>query len=248
MVELDSEQGPGLHKSLFANESNLDKYRRMVSGDISWLKMVYFEIVFLFFSLIPGALGLLCRKYLYRPLFKQVGKNVTFGRNVSLRHPHKIVIGDNVIIDDECLLDAKGGSNQGIKLGDYVSVGRSSSLVCKNGDINIGSHVNIGTMVKMVVAESGEIKFGSNIDIGSGCHFSGGSYDYSQMDKLPSTQRQPTKGIFVEDFAWIGAGVIVLDGVRIGSKSILGAGSVVTQDIPPKSIAYGVPAEVRKER
>lgn len=248
MVEIDNEQGPGLHKSLFANESNLNKYRRMVSGDISWFKLVYFETVILFFSLIPGALGLFCRKYLYRPLFKQVGKNVTFGRNVTLRHPHKIVIGDNVIIDDECLLDAKGDSNQGINLGDYVSIGRLSSLVCKNGDINIGSHVNIGTMVKIVVAKSGEIRIGSNIDIGSSCHFSGGSYDHSQMDKLPSTQRQPTKGIYVDDFAWIGAGVIILDGVQIGSKSILGAGSVVTQDIPPQSIAYGVPAEVRKER
>lgn len=248
MNGFDNKQGPGLHTSLFSKESNLEKYRRMVSGDMSLLKMIYFEIVILFFSLIPGALGLICRKYLYRPFFKHVGKNVIFGRNVNLRHPHKISIGDNVIIDDECLLDAKGDSNQGIEIGDYVSVGRLSSLVCKDGDIVIGSHVNIGTMVKIVVAESGEIKFGSNIDIGSSCHFSGGSYDYSQMDRLPSTQRQPTKGISVEDFAWIGAGVIILDGVRIGSKSILGAGSVVTQDIPPKSIAFGVPAEVRKER
>lgn len=248
MEELEKEQGPGLHQSLFAKESNFDKYRRMVGGDMGWLKLIYFEVVVLFFSLIPGALGLICRKIFYRPLFKRVGKNVIFGRNLALRNPHKIVIGDNVIIDDECLLDAKGDSNQGITIGDYVSIGRFSSLVCKNGDIRIGSHVNIGTMVKIVVADSGEIEFGSNIDVGSGCHFSGGSYDYSQMDKLPSAQRQPTRGIFVEDFAWIGAGVIVLDGVRIGTRSILGAGSVVTRDVPPQSIAFGVPAEVRKKR
>ena len=100
----------------------------------------------------------------------------------------------------------------------------------------------------MVVAESGKITIGSNIDIGSGCHFSGGSYDYSQTKGLPSTQRMPTKGISVADFAWIGAGVIVLDGVQIGQKSIVGAGAVVTQDVPPNSIAFGVPAEVQKER
>ena len=98
------------------------------------------------------------------------------------------------------------------------------------------------------MAESGKISFGSNIDVGSSCHFSGGSYDYSQTEGLPSTQRLATKGIIVGDYAWIGAGVIVLDGVQIGLKSIVGAGSVVTQDIPPKSIAFGVPAEVRKER
>ena len=93
--------------------------------------MIYFEFVILFFSLIPGALGLICRKVFYRPLFNQVGKNVIFGRNLTFRHPHKIVIGDNVIIDDECLLDAKGESNTGIRIGDYVSIGRFSSLVCR---------------------------------------------------------------------------------------------------------------------
>jgi acetyltransferase-like isoleucine patch superfamily enzyme len=248
MADLEQEGGPGLHQSLFNKESNLDKYRRMVIGNQGWLKVIYYEFVILFFSLIPGALGLICRKFLYRPLFNQVGKNVIFGRNLTLRHPHKIIIGDNVIIDDECLLDAKGESNSGIRIGDYVSIGRFSSLVCKNGDIEIGQHVNIGSTVKIVVADSGKITFGSNIDIGSSCHFSGGSYDYSQTKGLPSTQRMPTKGISVADFAWIGAGVIVLDGVQIGQKSIVGAGAVVTQDVPPNSIAFGVPAEVKKER
>ena len=248
MADIENESGPGLHQSLFKNESNLDKYRRMVIGDQGWLQMIYFEFVILFFSLIPGALGLVCRKLFFRPLFKQVGKNVIFGRNMTLRHPHKISIGDNVIIDDDCLLDAKGESNSGIKISDYVSVGRFSSIVCKNGDIEIGQHVNIGSTVKIIVAENGKIIFGSNIDIGSGCHFSGGSYDYSQTDRLPSAQRLPTKGILVDDYAWIGAGVIVLDGVHIGRRSIVGAGGVVTQDIPANSIAFGVPAEVKSER
>jgi acetyltransferase-like isoleucine patch superfamily enzyme len=248
MSEIEYENGPGLHQSLFKKESNLNKYRRMVAGDQGWLKWLYFEFVILFFSLIPGALGLVSRKFFYRPLFNQVGKNVIFGRNLSLRHPHKISIGDNVIIDDECLLDAKGESNTGIKIGDYVTLGRFTSLVCKNGDIEIGPHVNIGSTVKIIVAENGKINFGSNIDVGSGCHFSGGSYDYSQSERLPSSQRLPTEGISVDDFAWIGAGVIVLDGVDIGGKSIVGAGAVVTQDIPPNSIASGVPAEVKRER
>jgi acetyltransferase-like isoleucine patch superfamily enzyme len=248
MADIEHEGGPGLHRSLFKNESNLDKYRRMVIGDQGWFKIIYFEFVILFFSLIPGALGLVCRKLFYRPLFNQVGKNVIFGRNLTLRHPHKIVIGDNVIIDDECLLDAKGESNYGIRIGDYVTIGRFSSLVCKNGDIEIGSHVNIGSTAKIVVANSGKIKFGSNIDVGSSCHFSGGSYDYSQTEGLPSTQRLPTKGISVEDLVWIGVGVIVLDGIQIGQRSVVGAGAVVTQDVPAGSIAFGVPAVVKGKR
>lgn len=248
MSEIEHESGPGLHQSLFKKESNLDKYRRMVIGDQGWLKWIYFELVILFFSLIPGALGLVCRKFFYRPMFKHVGKNVVFGRNLALRHPHKIVVGDNVIFDDECLLDAKGETNTGIRIGDYVTIGRFTSLVCKNGDIEIGPHVNIGSTVKIIVADQGKITFGSNIDVGSSCHFSAGSYDYSQPERLPSSQRLPTEGIIVDDFVWIGAGVIILDGVHIGRNSIIGAGAVVTQDIPPKSIASGVPAEVKRER
>jgi acetyltransferase-like isoleucine patch superfamily enzyme len=48
------------------------------------------------------------------------GRNVVFGQNVVLRHPHKIHIGRDVVIDDNCLLDAKGETNRGIRIGDGV--------------------------------------------------------------------------------------------------------------------------------
>jgi acetyltransferase-like isoleucine patch superfamily enzyme len=248
MEEVETGQGPGLHKTLFTKKSNTGKYKQMVIGDQGQLALAYYELVMLLFSWLPGALGLVTRKVFYKRLFKKVGKNVIFGRNMVIRHPHKVVIGDNVIIDDDTLIDAKGEDNEGITIGDYVTIGRFSSLVCKNADIQIGSHVNIGTTVKIVVANNGKIEIGNSIDIGSGCHFSGGSYDYSQTDVLPSTQRVATKGIVVEDLAWVGAGVIILDGVHIGTKSIVGAGAVVTRDIPANSVAFGVPAEVVKQR
>jgi acetyltransferase-like isoleucine patch superfamily enzyme len=220
----------------------------MVVGKQGLLAWLWYELVILLFSIFPGVLGLGMRKVFYPTLFKKVGKGVVFGRNMVIRHPHKILIGDNVIIDDDTLIDAKGDENDGIVIGDYVTIGRFSSLVCKNADIQNGSQLNIGTNVKNGVAKQRKIECGSRIDIGSSCHFSGGSYEYSQTDVLPSTQRQPTKGIVVEDLAWIGASVIVLDGVRIGTKSIVGAGAVVTHDIPANSVAFGVPAEVVKQR
>jgi acetyltransferase-like isoleucine patch superfamily enzyme len=56
------------------------------------------------------------------------------------------------------------------------------------------------------------------------------------------------KGITVEEDCWLGSGVRVLDGVTIGRGSIIGAGAVVTKDIPPYSIAVGVPAKVVSQR
>jgi acetyltransferase-like isoleucine patch superfamily enzyme len=247
--QIDSEEWTGLHQTLFSGrKSNMRKYQEMVVGHEGWGALLRYEVTQLLVSQIPGALGLVLRKFLYRALFKSVGRNVVFGRNVTLRHPHKITIGDNVIIDDDCLLDAKGESNQGIVIGDFVTIGRFSSLVCKNGDIRIASHVNLGSSVKLVIAKGATIEIGDQVDIGSSCHFSGGSYDYSQIDLLPSSRRIQAKGIIVEELSWIGVGAILLDGVRIGSKSIIGAGSVVNKEIPPYSVAVGVPAKVIKKR
>ena len=52
------------------------------------------------------------------------------------------------------------------------------------------------------------------------------------------------EGIVIEDGAWIGAGAIILDGVRIGRNGVIGAGSVVTRDVPDYGIAIGAPAEI----
>jgi acetyltransferase-like isoleucine patch superfamily enzyme len=67
-----------------------------------------------------------------------------FGQHVVLRHPHKIRIGDNVVIDDNCLLDAKGDDNRGIDIASGVFIGRNSILSCKNGDLVVGEGANIG--------------------------------------------------------------------------------------------------------
>ena len=92
----------------------------------------------------PGALGLALRKALYPLLLGSCGRNVVFGQNVVLRHPHKIHIGDNVVIDDNCLIDAKGETNRGIRIGDGVFIGRNTILSCKNGDIELADGANIG--------------------------------------------------------------------------------------------------------
>ncbi len=93
---------------------------------------------------IAGALGFALRKTLFPWLLGACGRNVIFGQNVVLRHPHKIRIGDNVVIDDNCLLDAKGDSNRGITIGSGVFVGRNTILSCKNGDIELADGANIG--------------------------------------------------------------------------------------------------------
>ena len=98
-----------IQRELFnERRSSADKYRELVIGQPGWWPLIRFELVMLLASTVPGALGLLLRSKLYPLVLGRVGRNVVFGQHVTLRHPHKIHIGDNVVIDDQCCLDAKG--------------------------------------------------------------------------------------------------------------------------------------------
>jgi serine acetyltransferase len=110
--------------------------------------LLAYEAAMLLASWVPGALGLVLRSKMYPMILGSVGRNVVFGVNVTLRHPHKIHIGDNVVIDDLCCLDAKGTDNQGITIGNGVFVGRNTILSCKNGDIIIEDRANIGSTAR----------------------------------------------------------------------------------------------------
>jgi len=251
MTDNTTNSGPGLHRILFdEDKTNIQIYTEMVLGSSGGLiKLVKFELVMLLCNGIPGALGIVLRKKLYRQFFKSIGKNVIFGRNMTIRHPHKISIENNAVFDDNTVIDAKGPSNQGIQIGNNFTMGRNSALVCKNGDITIGDNVNITTNVNLMVSENGKIKVGNNIDIGAFTHFSANSYNFESTEILPSAQEgKVSKGIEIEDLVWIASHVCILDGVTLKKGSIIGAGSVVTKDVPEYYIAMGIPAKPIRSR
>ena len=121
----------------------IQRYMDLVIGERGWGALVRYELVMLCSAWVPGALGLLLRAKLYPLLLGACGRNVSFGVNVTLRHPRKIRIQDDVAIDDGCVLDAKGAANQGIQVGRRVFLGRNSILACKDGDIVLEDGVNV---------------------------------------------------------------------------------------------------------
>jgi len=226
--------------------SRVDLYSDLIIGRRGWSHLVFYEYVMLFFSWVPGALGLWLRQIFYALLLKRCGRNVAFGTNVVLRHPHKIEIGDNVIIDDNCLIDAKGRTNTGIQIGSGTYIGRNSILSCKNGDIVLGNNVNIGFNC--------DVFSGSRVEIGDGtlvaayCYFVGGDHDSDSVGAPVTEQGSTSHGIRVGEGAWFGAGAKVLDGHAVGAHAILGAGAIVTTDIPDYAVAVGAPARVIRDR
>jgi acetyltransferase-like isoleucine patch superfamily enzyme len=165
-----------------------------------------------------------------------------FGQGVVLRHPHKIRIGDNVVVDDNCLLDAKGETNRGITIGSDVFVGRNTILSCKNGDIEIADGANIGFNCELFSAS--RVVVGPRALIAAYAYLIGGDHDFSDPTRAVLEQGRVSQGICVGAGVWMGAGAKIMDGVTLGDHAIIGAGAVVRDAVPPGAIAVGIPARI----
>ncbi len=229
-----------------AGVSARHKYAALIVGKPGWDALIKHEIVVLLSQCVPGALGLALRKALYPLLLGSCGRSVIFGQNVVLRHPHKIHIGDNVVIDDNCLVDAKGEANTGIRIGSGAFVGRNTILSCKNGDIDLGEGANIGFNCEIFSAS--RVRIGRNVLIAAYCYLIGGDHDFNDASRPVLEQGRRSDGITVGDGAWLGAGAKVLDGVEIGVNAVIGAGAVVRESVPERATAVGVPARVVRQR
>lgn len=94
----------------------------------------------------------------------------------------------------------------------------------------------------------GHIKIGQDCLLAPRVSLIAVNHIFSDPNRPINIQGHTAKGITIEDDCWLGYGVTVVDGVTIGKGSVIGAGAVVTKDIPPYSIAVGVPAKVVGKR
>jgi len=235
-----------IQREFGASRSRRERYADLVVGRDGWGPLLAYEFVILVASWVPGALGLFLRSKLYPLILGRVGRNVAFGANVVLRHPHKIQIGSNVVIDDNCCLDAKGSTNRGITIGDGVFLGRNTILSCKNGNIDLGEEANIGFNVEIFSAA--DVRVGARTLIAAYTYLVGGDHLYDRTDVPVLQQGRTARGIDVGDNVWLGAHVVVTDGARIGRDAVIGAGAVVIGEVPEFNIAAGVPARIVRDR
>lgn len=161
-------------------------------------------------------------------------------------------IGKNVLI--ECPLNLIGGEY--ISIGGRTHIGSRTILAAhqkflnqtfipqvKIGDnVNIGDDSNISCINKIVIKDG--VRMGRKVMINDNSH---GKFEKEELNIQPNLRPLFSKGeVIIEENVWIGEMVCILSGVHIGKGAIIAAGSVVTRDVPPYSIAGGVPAKVIK--
>jgi acetyltransferase-like isoleucine patch superfamily enzyme len=157
------------------------------------------------------------------------------------------ILGSNCFLDDAVLVfqDGDGGS---VKLGDGVHVHHGTFIQTgAGGAVSIGANTHLQPRCQLS-AYAGRIEIGDEVEIAPGCAFYPYNHGTSASDPVRSQPLESRGGIQVGNRAWLGYGVIVLDGVSIGEGAVIGAGSVVTRSIRANTIAAGNPAKVIRER
>lgn len=159
--------------------------------------------------------------------FKHIGRNVTISPKASIYRPEMIEIGDNVRIDDFCILSAGDG---GISIGDNVHIACYTSLIGK-GRIVLEKRSQISQRVYLM----------SSSDDFSGASLVGPC--------VPEQFRNVTHGdITIGMDCVLGCNAVIFPGVTVGQNSAIGAMSLVNRDVPPNVIHAGIPAKYIKDR
>lgn len=222
------------------------KYQLLTLGTTALLPLLRYELLMLTVNDLPGMAGLFLRQKLYRSLFGSMGKRVLLGRGLTLRQPQRVHLGDGAIIDDACMFNVRGEESR-LVIGRGVFIGRCTYLNARGGSIEIGDHANLSSHIR--VGTYSRVLIGRHAIIAAFCYIGGVDHRTDRTDIPMALQGCLDKGgVVLEDDVWLGAGVIVNDGVTIGKGAVVGAGSVVTRDIPPYAVAYGVPARVVRSR
>ena len=150
----------------------------------------------------------------------RVGSRVrVFGR-AAIENRGTLIIGDRVrLVSTIATLEISVGPEGTLEIGDRVFINYGSSIGATK-HVRIGPRCNIGSHVMMI------------------------DNDFHRLEPERRLELPPSAPIVLEENVWLGSRVIVLRGVTIGAHSVVGAGSIVVDDVPARSLAVGVPARV----
>ena len=162
------------------------------------------------------------RRVLLRALCKRFGHGVRVGMGVLVLHPQTFEIGDGVFIGNQTFLQGRHDGH--CVIGAHSWIGPQSYFDCR--DLTLGEYVGWGPGAKVL-----------------------GSEHTGEPKDVPIIQTELViKPVRVGKWADIGVNAVLLPGVTVGEGAIVGAGAVVTTDVPPYAIVAGVPAKLLRMR
>lgn len=225
---------------------NFRRYAHRVTGQPSLLPFLWQGFVLSFLGPLPTIGVTYLRGLVYRLVLGSVGKTCLIEQNVRFLVPRRVFLGDHVFIGENSLLDASSLEGR-IELRDEAWVSRDCIIVAGEGyEVVVGEHAYLGPRA-LLYGHAG-ITIGKDALIANDVQLICGSHVFTDPQTPIRLQGAIEERIEIGEDVWLGASTIVLGGVTIGKGAVVGAGAVVTKDIPSYGIARGVPATIVGQR
>jgi len=211
-----------------------------------WRYLLEQTLMFLF-GWMPTIVGIGLRGIFYRLMLKMDG-TAAIERNVRLRFADQVRLGHGSYLDEgvyihACPSGVEIGANTLVMHGAVLHVYNFRSL--PHAWIKIGSESLIGEY--SVIRGQGGVTIGDRVYTSPMTQIIAVNHVFDDPGRPFIEQGITARGITIEDDVWLGSACVVTDGVRIGRGSVVAAGAVVTDDVPPHTVVAGVPARVIKQ-
>lgn len=192
----------------------------------------------------------LLRGFYIKPFLKSSKGLIFVGKGSRIYHKNKISVGKTLNIGHNVFINALSVS--GISVGDNFTLKDNCIIDCTGvlRDLGLGLKVgdNVGMSENCFIQVRGEVIIGNNVIFGPGVSVFSENHNFDNLDESIVSQGEIRKGVKINDNVWLGTKATILDGVTIGSGSIVAANSVVTKDVPSNCIVGGIPAKLIKKR
>lgn len=153
-------------------------------------------------------------------------------------------IGEDSRIGAYCELSSASGGT--LDIGKRCDIGQGALLLTYGGTLQIGDDCSINPYC--VIYGHGGLKIGNHVRIATHTVIIPANHNFDRLDVPICQQGLSMQGIVIDDDVWIGAHVVITDGVRIGTGAVISAGAVVTSNVEPHAVYGGIPARMLKRR
>jgi acetyltransferase-like isoleucine patch superfamily enzyme len=193
---------------------------------------------------IPTWIGIGLRRVFYPYIFNQMGRDVLMKTGIEFNHACRTQLGNQVYLDRNIRIRCISGQ---VVIGNRVHIDQGAEIYCySRKPFIIGDQTKIGSYCRL--SGHGSLSIGRDCLLGPHVGIFTSNHVFSSIDSPINQQGLIGLGVVIEDDCWLGCGVQVMDGIRIGKGSVIGAGAVVTKSLPPYSIAVGAPARIIGKR